>query len=122
MVLISPALGLTFSNPAIQFVDDPVFSGLFYVNVRKNAQLWAGDLDVTDLLVSPLFGSLAGLPPTAAYFGNMEILAPDGLVLQDKALATPGSDFTFILRKGEVHNWALNTILPETQAVLPDIY
>ncbi len=122
MVLISPALDLAFSNPAIQFVDDPVFSGLFFSNVRKNAQLWAGDRDLTDPLVSPLFGSLAGLPPTALYFGSMEIFAPDGLVLQDKALATPGSDFTFILRKGELHIWAVNTILPETIAVLPDIY
>jgi acetyl esterase/lipase len=122
MVLISPALDLTFSNPAIQFVDDPVFSGLFFSNLRKNAQLWAGDLDLTDPLVSPLFGSLAGLPPTALYFGSLEILAPDGLVLQDKALATPGADFTFILRKGELHIWAVNTILPETIAVLPDIY
>jgi acetyl esterase/lipase len=122
MVLVSPALDLTFSNPAIQLVDDPVFSGLFFSNVRKNAQLWAGDLDLTDPLVSPLFGSLAGLPPTALYFGSMEILAPDGLVLQDKALATPGADFTFILRNGELHIWAVNTILPETIAVLPDIY
>jgi triacylglycerol lipase len=122
MVLISPAIDLAFSNPAIQFVDDPVFSGLFFSNVRKNAQLWAGDLGLTDPLVSPLFGSLAGLPPTALYFGSMEILAPDGLVLQDKALATPGADFTFILRKGELHIWAVNTILPETIAVLPDIY
>ncbi|MDT5334238.1 MAG: triacylglycerol lipase, partial [Mycobacterium sp.] len=122
MVLISPALDLTFSNPAIQFVDDPVFSGLFFSNVRERAQLWAGDLDVTDPLVSPLFGSLAGLPPTALYFGSLEILAPDGLVLQDKALATLGADFTFILRKGELHIWAVNTILPETIAVLPDIY
>src|SRR6476619_2668694 len=122
MVLISRALILAFSNPAIQFVDDPVVSGLFLSNGRKNAQLWAGDLDLTDPLVSPLFGSLAGLPPTALYFGSLEILAPDGLVLQDKALATPGADFTFILRKGELHIWALNTILPETIAVLPDIY
>jgi triacylglycerol lipase len=122
MVLISPALDLTFSNPAIQFVDDPVFTGLFLSNVLKNAQLWAGDLDLTDPLVSSLFGSLAGLPPTALYFGSQEILAPDGLVLRDKALATPGSDFTFILRNGELHIWAVNTILPETTAVLPDIY
>jgi acetyl esterase/lipase len=122
MVLISPALDLTFSNPASQFIDDPVFSGLFLSTLRKNAQLWAGDLDLTDPLVSPLFGSLAGLPSTALYFGNMEILAPDGLVLQDKALAMPGADFTFILRKGELHIWAVNTILPETLAVLPDIY
>ncbi|WP_197518782.1 alpha/beta hydrolase fold domain-containing protein [Mycobacterium sp. ACS1612] len=122
MVLISPALDLTFNNPAIQFVDDPVFSGLFFSNVRANAQLWAGDLDLTDPLVSPLFGSLAGLPPTALYFGSREVLAPDGLVLQDIALATPGANFTFILRNGELHIWAVNVILPETIAVLPDIY
>ena len=121
MVLNSPALDATLSNPAIQFVDDPVLSPLL-PTLHKNAQLWAGDLDLTDPLVSPLFGSLAGLPPTAVYFGNLDILAPDGLVLQDKALATPGADFTFILRKGEIHIWALNTILPETIAVLPDIY
>ena len=121
MVLNSPALDATLSNPAIQFVDDPVLSPLL-PTLHKNAQLWAGDLDLTDPLVSPLFGSLAGLPPTAVYYGNLDILAPDGLVLQDNALATPGADFTFILRKGEIHIWALNTILPETIAVLPDIY
>ena len=121
MVLISPALDATLSNPAIQFDDDPVFSGL-RPTLEKNIQLWAGDLDLTDPLVSPLFGSLAGLPPTAVYYGSLEITAPDGLVLQDKALATPGADFTFILRKDEIHDWALLTILPETLAVLPDIY
>src|SRR6476620_4555095 len=47
---------------------------------------------------------------------------PDVLVLQDKAFATPGADFTFILRRGELHDWAVVTIFPETRAVLPDIY
>ncbi|HEY7054191.1 MAG TPA: alpha/beta hydrolase fold domain-containing protein [Mycobacterium sp.] len=121
MVLISPPVDATLSNPAIQFVDDPLFSGLL-PTLHNIAQQWAGDLDITDPLVSPLFGSLAGLPPTAVYFGSLEILAPDGLVLQEKALATPGADFTFILRKGEIHDWASVTLLPETRAVLPDIY
>ena len=121
MVLISPALDLTLSNPAIQFVDDPVLSGLI-PTLPTIAQQWAGGLDLTDPLVSPLYGSLAGLPPTAVYFGSLDLTAPDGLVLQDKALATPGADFTFVLREGEPHDWAVVTILPETQAVLPDIY
>jgi acetyl esterase/lipase len=121
MVLISPPLDFTLSNPAIQFVDDPLFSGLL-PTLHNIVQQWAGDLDLTDPLVSPLYGSLAGLPPTAVYFGSLEIFAPDGLVLQDKALATPGADFTFILRKGELHDWPTVPILPETQAVLPDIY
>ncbi len=121
MVLISPALDGTLNNPAIQFVDDPVFSDIL-PTLHKYNQLWAGDLDLTDPLISPLFGSLAGLPPTAVYAGSREIIAPDVLVLQDKALATPGADFTFILRKGEIDHWALTSILPEAQAVLPDIY
>ena len=97
MVLISPALDLTFSNPAMQFIDDPVFG---FPRFCASTQQWAGDLDLTDPLVSPLYGSLAGLPPTAVYSGSLDVLSPDVLVLQDKALATPGADFTFILRKG----------------------
>ena len=118
MVLLSPALDLTFSNPAMQFIDDPL------LNITKlpAVQQWAGELDLTDPLVSPLYGSLAGLPPTAAYFGDLDLLAPDGLLLQDHALATPGADFTFILRKGEIHNWAAFEFLPETAGLLPDIY
>ena len=122
MVLSSPGLDLTLSNPAIPLVDDPVFPAVAVPNLDKYAQLWADGLDLTDPLVSPLYGSLAGLPPTAVYAGSRDIVAPDVLVLQDNALATPGADFTFILRKGEPHDWAAVTILPETQAVLPDIY
>jgi triacylglycerol lipase len=118
MVLISPALDLTLSNPAMQFIDDPVLSP----EILRRYQQWAGDLDLTDPLVSPLYGSLAGLPPTAVYFGSLDVLSPDVLVLQDKALATPGADFTFILRKGLLHNWAIIPWLPEAIAVQPDIY
>ena len=90
--------------------------------LRNFIQLWAGDLDLTDPLVSPLYGLLAGLPPTAVYFGNLDVLSPDVLVLQDNVLATPDADFTFILRNGELHAWPGLWFLPEAQAVLPDIY
>ncbi len=123
MVLSSPGLDSTLSNPGIQFVDDPVLSGTpTLLALLKSAPLWADGLDLTDPLVSPLYGSLAGLPPTAVYAGSNDVVAPDVLILRDKALATPGADFTFILRKGEPHDWAILTILPETQAILPDIY
>jgi len=118
MVLLSPALDLTFSNPAIQFVDDPILTD----TTLRRGQQWAGDLALDDPLVSPLYGSLAGLPPTAIYSGNLDLLSPDVLVLQDKALATPGSDFTFILRNGELHGWAGVFWLPEARAAKPDIY
>ena len=109
MVLASPWLDVTLRNPAIQFIGN-----LDYLNaplLRKDGQLWAGNLDPTDPRVSPLYGSLAGLPPTAVYSGSLEVFAPDVLVLQGKALATPGADFTFILRKGELHDWPAAVVL-----------
>jgi acetyl esterase/lipase len=121
MVLISPAGDLTLSNPAIQSIDDPVLPSVPVLRERY-VLLWAGDLPLTDPLVSPLYGSLAGLPPTAVYSGNLDLFAPDALALQDKALATPGADFTFILRDGEVHDWLINPFLPETVAARPDVY
>jgi triacylglycerol lipase len=98
------------SNPAIQFIDDPIVT----TELLQEGQPWAGDLDLTDPLVSPRYGSLAGLPSTAVYSGSLDLLAPDVLVLQDKTLATPGADLTFTLRKGLVHDWAMYPWLPET--------
>ena len=63
----------------------------------------------------------AGQSPVPVYFGSLDVLSPDVLVLQDNALATPGADFTFILRTGLLHEWAIIPWLPEAIAVQPDI-
>jgi triacylglycerol lipase len=120
MVLISPVVDLSLSNPAISLIDDPVLDA---ESGRANGLLWSGG-DLTDPLASPLFGSLEGLPQTWVYTGSLELLAPDVLRLQDKAIAQ-GADVTFILRKGEIHDWAgPGSIIPFTEgaAVRPQIY
>ncbi len=121
MVLISPWLDVTLSNPAIAFIDDPV---LRTTSLRRAGRQWAGDLSLIDPLVSPVYGSLAGLPPTAVYCGNLDLLAADVLRLQEQALATEASDFTFILRNGAIHDWARDGRLstPESASVRQDIY
>lgn len=111
MVLVSPAVDLSFTNPSISLIDDPLLGTVSNVRDRM---LWAGELELTDPLASPLYGSLAGLPRTWVYAGSLELLAPDVLRLRDKALAE-GADFTFILRKGEIHAWAgPGSIMPFT--------
>jgi triacylglycerol lipase len=121
MVLISPWLDVTMSNPVIASIDDPV---LRTASLRKAGRQWAGDLPLTDPLVSPVYGSLAGLPPTAVYCGSLDLLAADVLRLQELALATAASDFTFILRNGAIHDWAMGDALstPEAAAVQRNIY
>jgi triacylglycerol lipase len=119
MVLLSPLLDATLSNPDIGFINDPVLR----VDVLKtNFALWAAGLDLADPLLSPLYGSLSGLPATAVYAGSLEILGPDAVVLQEKSLAIPGTHFTFDLRRGEIHDWAMTSWLPEARAVRSQIY
>ncbi|MGA7055629.1 MAG: alpha/beta hydrolase fold domain-containing protein [Mycobacterium sp.] len=121
VVLISPWLDITMSNPAIASINDPVLRS---ASLRKAGQQWAGDLPLTHPWVSPINGSLAGLPPTAVYCGSLELLAADVLRLQEQAFATESSDFTFNLRNGAIHDWAMGGALstPEAVAVQRDIY
>ena len=102
MVLFSPFLDVTLSNPNISLVRDPLLGA----PSGQLGQMWAGGLPVKDPLVSPLYGSLAGLPPTTVYSGSLEILAPDTLVLVQEA-ATQGAPISFVLRAGEFHDWPL---------------
>jgi len=106
MVLLSPVLDARLTNPNIAFVHDP------FLNLGPGQQVlreWAGNLPLTDPLVSPLFGSLKGLPPTYVYSGSQEILGPDVLVLSQEA-ATQGARISFVLRTGEIHDWVLLTV------------
>lgn len=117
MVLESPWLDVTMANPAIASITDPI---LTLAETKADGVLWAGNLDPTDPLVSPLYGSLDGLPPTYVYAGSDELLAPDILVLQEKAVAA-GAPMSFTLRVGEVHDWALLPFL-DGAAVQAQIY
>jgi acetyl esterase/lipase len=107
LVLQSPWLDVTMSNPAIATIDDPVLNRGELVT---DGLAWAGDLSPTNPLVSPVYGSMAGLPPTYVYSGSDDLLSADVLVLQQKAIAA-GAPISFILRSGEIHDWALLPIL-----------
>jgi triacylglycerol lipase len=101
MVLLSPVVDLTFSNPAIGSINSwlPPTSTL-----KQIGQSWVGGLPVTDYEVSPLYGSLQGLPPTSIYAGSQDIAAPDLAILQQNAV-TQGAPISFVLATGETHDW-----------------
>lgn len=121
MVLSSPVVDATFTDPAVPLVDDAIFRGIVLSDLHKIALRYADGLDLADPLVSALYGSLAGLPPTTVYAGSRDIVAPGIVALQAKAAAT-GADFTFVLRKGEPHDWAIVTLFPEVKAGRPYLY
>jgi triacylglycerol lipase len=106
MVLLSPWLDPGMTNPNIAFVQDPL---LPVGPAQQIGKVWAGNLPVSNPMVSPLLGSLSGLPPTYVYSGSLDILAPDTLVLQQNA-ANVGAPITFILANGQIHDWILLTL------------
>lgn len=106
MVLLSPWLDLGMTNPNIGLVQDPL---LPVGPAQQIGREWAGNLAVDDKLVSPLYGSLSGLPPTYVYSGNLDILSPDALVLQAKAVSQH-APISFVLANGEIHDWIILTL------------
>ncbi|MEI6623325.1 MAG: alpha/beta hydrolase [Actinomycetes bacterium] len=85
-VLISPALDLTFTDPAIAETAprDPL---LAVPGPRAVAELWRGELAIDDPMVSPLHGDLAGLAPITMFSGTRDLLNADARALVRKAEA-----------------------------------
>jgi triacylglycerol lipase len=106
MVLLSPWLDLGMTNPNIGFVQDPLLPvGL----AQQFGKQWAGGLSITNPMVSPLYATpatLAALPPTTVYTGNLDILSPDAIALAGKA----ASNMSFVLANGQIHDWLILTL------------
>ena len=106
MVLLSPWLDVSLTNPNVAFVHDPLLPVGPGQQIGKE---WAGNLPENNYLVSPLYGSLKGLPPTYVYSGSLDSLAPDVVVL-DQDAAVAGAPISFVLANGEIHDWIILTV------------
>jgi triacylglycerol lipase len=107
MVLLSPWLDVSDSNPNIGYVHDPYLPPLG-TGAQNIGKIWAGGLPENNALVSPLYGSLKGLPPTYVYSGSLDSVSPDALVLQQEA-ASQGAPISFVLATGGIHDFVLLT-------------
>jgi len=86
MTLIAPWLDVSIGNPRIPGVEahDPWLSA---AGLRVIGEQWAGEHDPRDPVVSPLFGSVERLPPTAVFVGTRDICLPDCRLLAEKSPA-----------------------------------
>ena len=73
MVLLSPWLDVSMTNPAIASVRDPILSA---AALKRQGTMWAGDLDPTDPMVSPVYGSLEGLAAGACLLWQLRFPIP----------------------------------------------
>lgn len=86
-VLISPSVDMTHSGESFttNFKCDPLF-GNTDRSMLFNTD-YAGDHDLRDKYLSPLFGDLTGFPTTLIQVGNIEMLYSDSMELAKKLRA-----------------------------------
>ena len=119
LVLLSPWLDVSMSDPRSAQINDPLLN---VAGLAKYGNEWAGNLSTQSPLVSPLYGSLEGLPPTVVYSSSLDLLTIDALRLRDRVIADDIPNVTFRLRNGELHDWVIYAPLPDAQAERKDLY
>jgi acetyl esterase/lipase len=118
VVLLSPWLDATLSNPEIEEFDkiDP-FLGV--TGLKYGGEVYARDGDPKSYLVSPVYGSLKKLAPITLFIGTRDILYPDCRKLRDNA-AAEGVEISYREYPGMVHNWMLGP-MPEARRAIEEI-
>jgi monoterpene epsilon-lactone hydrolase len=83
-VMLSPSTDLTTSGPSWSYnaKADPMFSPAARDLLRP---IYCPDQDMTNPLLSPLFGNWTGLPPLLFHAGSTEVLLDDSVRAQDRA-------------------------------------
>ncbi len=112
-MLLSPLTDLSFSTGSrtSNRWKDPLLP-----SIRKGGayEIYAGEHAIDDPLVSPIFGSYEGFPPTLALVSSTETLLDDTLVVARKA-RTQGVDFEVEVWHSLPHAWPIFSFLPEAE-------
>lgn len=115
LILLSPWADVTMTNTAIPGYGkrDPALDAEM---LRQLGILWAGGLDTTDPVVSPLYGDLTGLGEIIFFTTDGELLYPDLVQLADE-LEAAGAAYRMYPRSDLFHCWPLYAYLniPESE-------
>lgn len=118
LILLSPWVDVTMANPDMAAYEaaDPMLA-------KRGAALmgaaWAGELDVRDYRVSPLYGDVRPLKNVTTFVGTREILYPDVMGFHEKLLGA-GVNASLIQGEGMNHVYPIYPI-PEARQALGQI-
>ncbi|GAA3300272.1 alpha/beta hydrolase [Dactylosporangium vinaceum] len=116
LVLLSPYLDVTLSNPQIPAFAprDPLLRA---DHLRELGRRYAGGDDPAQPAVSPINGPLDRLGTVTVFTGTRDLLHPDALRFRDLAAAAPGTTVLLHQAQDMVHDWMLLPI-PEARQVV----
>lgn len=118
-VLLSPYLDLTGTGKSLHHnAKNDRFLDVF--EMRKWAAMYAGDHDLSDPMISPLFGDLSNLPPILVQASKSEVLYDDSVRFVKKA-KKEGVEVTFQRWHGLIHWWHMFGGMPEAKEAIEKI-
>jgi acetyl esterase/lipase len=119
IILLSPWLDVSMTNPEIKEVEkkDAMLQANSLVEAGK---VWAGNSDSKNYLVSPIYGSLEGLPPISLFIGTHDILMPDCRKLKTM-MDQQGLLINYYEYPRMFHDWIMLTNLDESQVAISQI-
>lgn len=113
LVPISPCVDATFSNPDMFVTAIQKDPWLALPALAEVCKLTLGDLKREDHRISPIYGTIKGLPPMFMTLGTDDLHQPDAELFVQKAREN-GCDITSVTEKGLFHVW---TLFPMPEAV-----
>jgi len=119
VILLSPWLDVTMSNPEISDVQakDKMLGIEGLVLCGK---AYAGDADPKNPWISPIYGSMDGLPRISMFMGTHDLLWPDGNKLC-QLLEKKRVEFDYFEYPEMFHVWMALTMLPESRSVVKQV-
>lgn len=88
--------------------------------MRRWAKLYAGEHDLYDPLISPIYGDFKGLPPMLIQCSESEVLYDDGKGLYEKTKKV-GVEVEIQTWKGLIHWWHMFGGMPEAKEAIEKI-
>ncbi len=111
LIGISPWIDISMSGDYDEVEFDPI-GGID--SLREMGKAWAGDLDLKDYRVSPLFGDVTKLPKTTLFVGTHEVLYSDMQKFYKK-LTDSDVDVELNIGEGMNHVYPIYPLVPESK-------
>lgn len=119
LLLFSPWLDVTMSNPNIQIIDKK--DQLLSIKGLKSAgEKYAGSIALDDYRVSPIYGNFSGLCPISIFTGTNDLLYPDAQKW-NQLMKTQNGNFNYFEYPSMFHDWVIITSLKESQDVISKV-
>lgn len=116
IILVSPVMDASMSNPAIEKVDliDPMLSKKGVLSAKK---MCVGNNDLKNVMISPLYGSFKDFPETVLCLAENDITYPDQKLAVKKFIDN-NIDIRLIEGKNMPHIWPFLPVMKEAKIAL----